>query len=99
MNKIYAIKKNKKGEAVVVSEVSEGIRKSVTSRLSLNILLMIGLWLLCSASSWSSVTTNYIPYQTYRDFAENKGLFKPGTVNFSFYDKQGNVVTSLSKAP
>lgn len=74
MNKIYAIKKNKKGEAVVVSEVSEGIRKSVTSRLSLNILLMIGLWLLCSASSWSSVTTNYIPYQTYRDFAENKGL-------------------------
>lgn len=99
MNKIYAIKKNKKGEAVVVSEVSEGIRKSVTSRLSLNILLMIGLWLLCSASSWASVTTNYIPYQTYRDFAENKGLFKPGTVNISFYDKQGNVVTSLSKAP
>ncbi|MEK8926607.1 S6 family peptidase [Escherichia coli] len=99
MNKIYAIKKNKKGEAVVVSEVSEGIRKSVTSRLSLNILLMIGLWLLCSASSRASVTTNYIPYQTYRDFAENKGLFKPNTVNISFYDKQGNVVTSLSKAP
>lgn len=60
---------------------------------------MIGLWLLCSASSRASVTTNYIPYQTYRDFAENKGLFKPNTVNISFYDKQGNVVTSLSKAP
>lgn len=40
MNKIYAIKKNSKGEAVVVSEVSEGIRKRVTSRISLSILLV-----------------------------------------------------------
>ncbi|WP_426346462.1 S6 family peptidase [Cronobacter universalis] len=99
MNKTYAIKKNTKGEAVVVSEISKGIRKRVTSSRSLSVLLMMGMGLVGSASSMASVTTNYTPYQTYRDFAENKGVFKPGAVNIPLYDKQGNVITHLNKAP
>lgn len=99
VNKIYAIKKNSKGEAVVVSEVSKGIRKRSSFTISLHALLVSIMGLLYSASSGASVTTNFTPYQTYRDFAENKGAFKPGTVNIPLYDKQGNVVTSLNKAP
>ncbi|WP_371811907.1 S6 family peptidase, partial [Citrobacter sp. MGH 55] len=99
MNKIYAIKKNRKGEAVVVSEVSKGIRKCSSFTISLHALLVSVMGLLYSTSSVASVTTNLTSYQTYRDFAENKGAFKPGAVNIPLYDKQGNVVTSLNKAP
>lgn len=99
MSKIYAIKKNRKGEAVVVSEVSKGIRKCSSFTISLHALLVSVMGLLYSTSSVASVTTNLTSYQTYRDFAENKGAFKPGAVNIPLYDKQGNVVTSLNKAP
>lgn len=99
MNKIYAIKKNSKGEAVVVSEVSEGIRKRVTSRISLSILLVSMFGVLYSAESTASRAVYDIPYQTYRDFSENKGLFKPGAMDIPLYDKSGKVVATLDKAP
>lgn len=38
-------------------------------------------------------------YQIFRDFAENKGQFTPGSTNISIYDKQGNPVGKLDKAP
>lgn len=99
MNKIYAIKKNSKGEAVVVSEVSEGIRKRVTSRISLSILLVSMFGGEYSAESTASRAVYDIPYQTYRDFSENKGLFKPGAMDIPLYDKSGKVVATLDKAP
>lgn len=99
MNKIYAIKMNSKGEAVPVSEVSKGMRKRSSLTISLSTLLVSVMGLLYSASSGASVTTNFTPYQTYRDFAENKGPFKPGAENIPLYDKNGNVVTTLNKAP
>lgn len=99
MNKIYAIKKNRKGEAVVVSEVSEGIRKNITSRVSISVLLVSLLGILCSAESTASVVSGGVNYQTYRDFAENKGPFKPGAENIPLYDKNGNIATTLNKAP
>lgn len=84
---------------VVVSEVSEGIRKYITSRVSMSVLLVTLLGVLYSAASTASRVGYDIPYQTYRDFSENKGLFKPGAVNIPLYDKQGNVLTTLNKAP
>lgn len=99
MNKIYAIKKNGKGEAVVVSEVSEGIRNRVTSRISLSVLLVSMVGVLYSAESAASRAVYDIPYQNYRDFSENKGLFKPGAIDIPLYDKDGKVVAKLDKAP
>lgn len=99
VNKIYAIKKNNKGEAVVVSEVSEGIRRNITSRVSMSVLLVSLLGGLYSAASTASVVGSGVNYQTYRDFAENKGPFKPGAENIPLYDKNGNIVTTLNKAP
>ncbi|WP_250667352.1 S6 family peptidase [Escherichia coli] len=48
---------------------------------------------------FASVAGTSLPYQTYRDFAENKGEFRPGAENVPLYDKNGNPVTTLNKAP
>lgn len=37
-----------------------------------------------------------IPYQTYRDFAENKGAFRPGALGIPIYDKSGSLRGTLS---
>ncbi|EIQ2268022.1 autotransporter outer membrane beta-barrel domain-containing protein [Escherichia coli] len=99
MNKVYAIKKNMKGETVVVSEISEGIRRNITSRVSMTVLLVSLLVMLYSATSAASVVGSMVNYQTYRDFAENKGPFKSGSENIPLYDKNGNIVATLNKAP
>ncbi|EQC1556922.1 S6 family peptidase [Citrobacter amalonaticus] len=99
MNEIYALKINRKGKVVAVSEISKGIRKRASSRISFTTLLVSLIGLLYSSLSIASVVWGGVNYQTYRDFAENKGAFKPGAVNIPLYDKQGNVVTSLNKAP
>ena len=57
------------------------------------------LGILSSAVSNASVVSSGVNYQTYRDFAENKGSFKPDAENIPLYDKNGNVVTTLNKAP
>jgi serine protease autotransporter len=103
MNKIYKLKVNRKGELVVVSEVIGGAKRNSSSRMSLKIalttLLVSVLGILYSVPSTASVAGSEVNYQTYRDFAENKGPFKPGTENIPLYDKNGNVVTTLNKAP
>lgn len=40
-----------------------------------------------------------ISYQIFRDFAENKGLFIPGTEDIPVYDTSGNLIGRLDKAP
>ena len=102
MNKIYTIKFNSCGKLVVVSELCSGAKRNSSSCMSLKMalttLLISVLGVLYSVSSSASVVGGGVNYQTYRDFAENKGAFKPGAVNIPLYDKQGNVVTSLNKA-
>ena len=67
-------------------------------KLSLHFLgVCVGLSL--STYGYTSTVRNDISYQIYRDFAENKGAFKPGSVNIPIYDKRGNLVGTLNKAP
>ncbi|TNH06756.1 hypothetical protein FHQ25_12060, partial [Testudinibacter sp. TR-2022] len=47
----------------------------------------------------ASVVRSDIPYQTYRDFGENKGQFRPGAVNLPIYGKNGELIGILDKAP
>ena len=47
----------------------------------------------------ASVVNNLLPYQIYRDFAENKGDFIPGTESLELYNNSGLLVTTLNKAP
>lgn len=46
-----------------------------------------------------SVANADIPYQTYRDFATNKGAFYPGARDVPIYNKYGQTVGLLNQAP
>ncbi|EKJ5694310.1 autotransporter outer membrane beta-barrel domain-containing protein [Salmonella enterica] len=54
---------------------------------------------LLSTTSYASLVGTEIPYQTYRDFSENKGAFQPGAENVIIYAKDGNEKLHLNKAP
>ncbi|EZD93166.1 autotransporter outer membrane beta-barrel domain-containing protein [Escherichia coli] len=43
----------------------------------------------------ASTVSAEIPYQTFRDFAENKGVFTPGATGIEIKDKNGNAVGTL----
>ncbi|MDJ7444041.1 autotransporter outer membrane beta-barrel domain-containing protein [Salmonella enterica] len=47
---------------------------------------------------YASSVSSEIPYQTYRDFAENKGEFSPGARDIHVYKKDGSVAGELNKA-
>ncbi|AIJ07721.1 temperature sensitive hemagglutinin [Edwardsiella anguillarum ET080813] len=47
----------------------------------------------------ASIVSSNIGYQQYRDFAENKGAFKPGATNISIYNKKGEQIATLNKTP
>ncbi|MGV6989402.1 S6 family peptidase [Testudinibacter sp. P80/BLE/0925] len=52
----------------------------------------------CTAP-YAAVVRTDIPYQTYRDFGENKGQFTPGALNLPIFDNDGKVVGTLNNAP
>ncbi len=95
VNKVYVTKKG----VFVVSVICKSIRKNITSRVSMSVLLVSLLGGGYFVESTASVVDSRVNYQTYRDFSENKGLFKPGAENITLYDNNGNVVTTLNKAP
>lgn len=53
---------------------------------------------LFSAGSLAGTVNNELGYQLFRDFAENKGMFRPGATNIAIYNKQGEFVGTLDKA-
>lgn len=99
MNKIYAVKRNAKGEMVVVSEISKGISKRIASRLPKYFLFSSIIPFFYSFSLCASDVGNILPYQTYLDFAQNKGVFQAGTQSITLYDKSGNATGVLDEAP
>ncbi|WP_306801607.1 S6 family peptidase, partial [Escherichia coli] len=44
----------------------------------------------------ASLVSIDIPYQTYRDFSENKGAFQPGALGIPIHDKSDNLRGRLS---
>ncbi|HFU7892934.1 TPA: S6 family peptidase, partial [Escherichia coli] len=44
-----------------------------------------------SAYGNTAILSNDIPFQTYRDFAENKGMFALSNKNIPIYDKNVNI--------
>ena len=48
---------------------------------------------------YASDVGNILPYQTYRDFAQNGAAFQAGASNITLYDKSGNPAGVLNKAP
>lgn len=95
MNKTYSLRYSiVAGGLVAVSELTRKCLKKVTrySVLMLTVLLF-------SAEGISGTVNNELAYQLFRDFAENKGLFLPGTTSISVYNKNGELTGILDKAP
>lgn len=98
MNKIYSLKYSSRlGSVVPVPEFCHGRTKSATKVCQTGLLLI----LLCSGSPQvcASEVSNEIPYQTFRDFSENKGEFSPGASDIRIYKKNGDLAGELNKAP
>lgn len=97
MNKIYALKYCHITRTMkVVSELARRVgRKSGTGRKKLCLPASLAIVLL-SPLAMASVVKGDIPYQTYRDFAENKGAFQAGNTDIVIKDKNGNVLGTLN---
>lgn len=102
MNKIYSLKYCHITKSLIaVSELARRVTCKSHRRLSRRVILS-SVAVLSLSSAWPALAATVsaeIPYQIFRDFAENKGQFTPGSTNISIYDKQGNLVGKLDKAP
>lgn len=105
MNKICSLKYNHHHQFIAVSELCSR-RKSVLSAkktppVLAALLMTVFITTMCTGVSvtYASIVSSEIPYQTYRDFAENKGQFIPGATSITIYDKSGNITGILNKAP
>lgn len=100
MNKIYALKYCHVTKTIkVVSELARRVcRKSVSGKKKLCLPASFTI-IMISPFAIASVVNGNIPYQTYRDFAENKGTFQAGNTDIIIEDKNGNVTGVLNSAP
>lgn len=103
MNKIYCLKYSHITKSLIaVSELARRVTCKSNCRLTCRVALSsvaIILSLSSTVHTQAATVSAEIPYQIFRDFAENKGLFTPGATNIAIYDKQGNLVGKLDKAP
>ncbi|EEV9238641.1 S6 family peptidase, partial [Escherichia coli] len=94
MNKIYALKYSSlTGGLIAVSELSKKVTGKTDRRL-MTVSLVLSVTLSALPGKASTVSAE-IPYQTFRDFAENKGVFTPGATGIEIKDKNGNAVGTL----
>ncbi|MDC9143612.1 S6 family peptidase [Escherichia coli] len=97
MNKVYSLRYSAVARGFIA--VSEFARKCVHKSvrgLSFPVLLLSPV--LFSTGGLAGTVNNELGYQSFRDFAENKGMFRPGATNIAIYNKQGELVGTLEKA-
>lgn len=101
MNKIYALKYCYITNTIkVVSELARRVCKGSARRgRKLSVLSSLALSALLPTIAVASVVRGDIPYQTYRDFAENKGQFQAGATNIPIFNQSGALIGTLDKAP
>ncbi|EPH3086224.1 MULTISPECIES: S6 family peptidase [Enterobacteriaceae] len=97
MNKIYFHKYCHITHSVKV--VSELAKKRSRGRRKLSTLLLLNIVTFIPAISSASVVGNDVSYQTYRDFAENKGQFSVGAERIHVFNKQGKSFSLLNAGP
>ncbi|EKG8015794.1 autotransporter outer membrane beta-barrel domain-containing protein, partial [Escherichia coli] len=95
MNKIYSLKYSSlTGGLIAVSELSKKVKgKTGRKLMTASVALSVSLSALPGEASTVSAE---IPYQTFRDFAENKGVFTPGATGIEIKDKNGNLTGVLN---
>ncbi|WP_283939372.1 S6 family peptidase, partial [Escherichia coli] len=97
MNRIYSLRYSAVARGfIAVSEFARKCFHKSARRLSFPVFLLAPV--LFSAGSLAGTVNNELGYQLFRDFAENKGAFRPGATDIAIYNKQGELVGTLNKA-
>ncbi|EPO0898053.1 S6 family peptidase [Citrobacter amalonaticus] len=101
MNRIYSLKYCPVTQGLIaVSELASRVVKRTSRKLKQISLISVSVTCLSfPMMSQAGIVRNDISYQLFRDFAENKGLFVPGATDIPVYDKNGQLVGRLDKAP
>lgn len=97
MNRIYSLRYSAVARGfIAVSEFARKCFHKSARRLCFPVFLLASV--LFSAGSLAGTVNNELEYQLFRDFAENKGAFRPGATDIAIYNKQGELVGTLDKA-
>ena len=97
MNRIYSLRYSSVARGfIAVSEFARKCNLKSVRRLRLPVLLLAPV--LFSAGGLAGTVNNELGYQLFRDFATNKGMFRPGAADIAIYNKQGEFVGALDKA-
>ncbi|AGH75040.1 Hemoglobin-binding protease hbp [Edwardsiella piscicida C07-087] len=99
MNRVYSLRYSTAARGfIAVPEFARKCVCQIVGKSPRNAALLLSL-LGSSSLVEASIVSSNIGYQQYRDFAENKGAFKPGAVDIPIYNKKGEQVATLNKAP
>lgn len=99
MNRIYSLRYSAVAKGfIAVSEFARKCTCRVTGKKYLKAAALLLLPLQLSGPASASIVSAEIDYQIFRDFAENKGAFRPGAADIAIYNKQGELVGTLDKA-
>ncbi|MEZ2960509.1 S6 family peptidase [Escherichia coli] len=98
MNRIYSLRYSTVARGfIAVSEFARKCTCRVTGKKYLKAAALLSP-LLFSGPAGASIVSAEIDYQIFRDFAENKGAFRPGATDIAIYNKRGELVGTLNKA-
>lgn len=98
MNRVYSLRYSIVAHGLVaVTEFARQCTCRVAGKIHTGIVVLSSLLLLPGVTESSTVSSE-INYQTFRDFAENKGVFFPGATDIAVYNKQGELLGTLNKA-
>lgn len=99
MNSVYSLRYSAVARGfIAVSEFARKCTCRVTGKKHLKAAVLLLSPLLLSGPAGASIVSSEIDYQIFRDFAENKGAFRPGATDIAIYNKQGELVGTLDKA-
>ncbi|ELG93108.1 outer membrane autotransporter barrel domain-containing protein [Escherichia coli KTE146] len=99
MNRIYSLRYSAVARGfIAVSEFTRKCTCRVTGKKHLKAAALLLSPLLLSGPAGASIVSAEIDYQIFRDFAENKGAFRPGATDIVIYNKRGELVGTLNKA-
>ncbi|EGS5037627.1 TPA: S6 family peptidase [Escherichia coli] len=99
MNRVYSLRYSAVARGfIAVSEFARKCTCRVAGKKYLKAAALLLSPLLLSSPAGASIVSAEIDYQIFRDFAENKGAFRPGATDIAIYNKQGELVGTLNKA-
>ncbi|MEC9736546.1 S6 family peptidase [Escherichia coli] len=97
MNFVYSLRYSTVARCLVA--VSELAKKNTKKKIRTALVASSMVATMGAFDAQAGTVNKELPYQLFRDFAENKGVFKPGAADIPIYNIKGELVGTLDKAP